>query len=293
MKGGIKELEDREKELAEARDSALLPIGNLVHDTVHVSDNEVLLPGGRDDTATGRGAGVGNWGGGEGRRRRPVERIPCPPCRISQMMKFTSLKDQPSDCASTCRHTRVLMAACLAFLPGMTGIILFCARSPPHALRVGPCSRIGRTLLTSSHSFTHPAGQQCGGEGGGDTRPRGGHAQPRRPRTAAGHCRAGPRHRGGRWAFGLTVDQQGVWCPAPSPGKELNACPHPAAVAARAHPRVHHRRQPRVLPEERGRAPEPGADQLRAAGAWSRFGLVGFSAVQGGASSRASAHCPT
>ncbi|KAL6774475.1 TSS2 [Auxenochlorella protothecoides x Auxenochlorella symbiontica] len=40
MKGGIKELEDREKELAEARDSALLPIGNLVHDTVPVSDNE-------------------------------------------------------------------------------------------------------------------------------------------------------------------------------------------------------------------------------------------------------------
>lgn len=41
MKGGIKELEEKEKELSEARDATLLPIGNLVHDTVPISDNEV------------------------------------------------------------------------------------------------------------------------------------------------------------------------------------------------------------------------------------------------------------
>lgn len=43
MKGGIKELEDREKELQESRDAALLPLGNLVHDSVPVSDNEVIM----------------------------------------------------------------------------------------------------------------------------------------------------------------------------------------------------------------------------------------------------------
>lgn len=40
MKVAIKEGEELEKTLAEARDAALLPIGNLVHDTVPISDNE-------------------------------------------------------------------------------------------------------------------------------------------------------------------------------------------------------------------------------------------------------------
>lgn len=40
MKAGIKELEDLEKALVEERDAALLPIGNLVHDSVPVHDDE-------------------------------------------------------------------------------------------------------------------------------------------------------------------------------------------------------------------------------------------------------------
>ncbi|KAF8063832.1 Serine--tRNA ligase [Scenedesmus sp. PABB004] len=40
MKATIAELEAKEGEIAAARDAALLPIGNLVHDSVPVSDNE-------------------------------------------------------------------------------------------------------------------------------------------------------------------------------------------------------------------------------------------------------------
>lgn len=40
MKAGIKAAEEEEKALAEARDAALLPIGNIVHDTVPISDDE-------------------------------------------------------------------------------------------------------------------------------------------------------------------------------------------------------------------------------------------------------------
>lgn len=40
MKAGIKDAEEEEKVLAEERDTALVPIGNLVHDTVPVSDDE-------------------------------------------------------------------------------------------------------------------------------------------------------------------------------------------------------------------------------------------------------------
>ena len=40
MKAGIKEAEEAEKVLAEARDAALVPIGNIVHDTVPISDDE-------------------------------------------------------------------------------------------------------------------------------------------------------------------------------------------------------------------------------------------------------------
>jgi seryl-tRNA synthetase len=40
MKAGIKEAEDLEKSLAEALDASLLPIGNIVHDTVPISDDE-------------------------------------------------------------------------------------------------------------------------------------------------------------------------------------------------------------------------------------------------------------
>jgi seryl-tRNA synthetase len=41
IKARIAELEEREKELSAARDAALLPIGNLVHDSVPVSNDEV------------------------------------------------------------------------------------------------------------------------------------------------------------------------------------------------------------------------------------------------------------
>lgn len=40
MKQGIKEAEESVKDLAEQRDAALLPIGNLVHETVPISDDE-------------------------------------------------------------------------------------------------------------------------------------------------------------------------------------------------------------------------------------------------------------
>ncbi|GAB4815456.1 hypothetical protein N2152v2_002502 [Parachlorella kessleri] len=43
MKAGIKEAEEREKALAEALEASVQPIGNLVHDSVPVSDDEVQL----------------------------------------------------------------------------------------------------------------------------------------------------------------------------------------------------------------------------------------------------------
>ena len=41
MKAAVKEAEDGEAALAAARDEALLPIGNIVHDSVPIDDNEV------------------------------------------------------------------------------------------------------------------------------------------------------------------------------------------------------------------------------------------------------------
>lgn len=41
MKVAIKEQEEVEKQLAEARDAAIPAIGNLVHDSVPISDDEV------------------------------------------------------------------------------------------------------------------------------------------------------------------------------------------------------------------------------------------------------------
>lgn len=41
MKAAVKEAEEGEAALAAARDEALLPIGNLVHDSVPVDDDEV------------------------------------------------------------------------------------------------------------------------------------------------------------------------------------------------------------------------------------------------------------
>lgn len=41
IKQRIQEVEAQEQEVINARDAALQPIGNLVHDTVPISDNEV------------------------------------------------------------------------------------------------------------------------------------------------------------------------------------------------------------------------------------------------------------
>lgn len=41
MKSTIAELEDKENQIIAERDAALVPIGNIVHDSVPVSDNEV------------------------------------------------------------------------------------------------------------------------------------------------------------------------------------------------------------------------------------------------------------
>lgn len=41
MKSTIAELEAKENQIIADRDAALVPIGNLVHDSVPVSDNEV------------------------------------------------------------------------------------------------------------------------------------------------------------------------------------------------------------------------------------------------------------
>jgi hypothetical protein len=41
MKASIAELEEKEKQIISDRDAALVPIGNIVHDSVPVSDNEV------------------------------------------------------------------------------------------------------------------------------------------------------------------------------------------------------------------------------------------------------------
>lgn len=42
MKASIAELEEKEKQIISERDAALVPIGNLVHDSVPVDDNEVI-----------------------------------------------------------------------------------------------------------------------------------------------------------------------------------------------------------------------------------------------------------
>jgi seryl-tRNA synthetase len=41
MKASIAELEEKEKQIIAERDAALVPMGNIVHDSVPVSDNEV------------------------------------------------------------------------------------------------------------------------------------------------------------------------------------------------------------------------------------------------------------
>jgi seryl-tRNA synthetase len=41
MKASIAELEEKEKQIIADRDAALVPIGNIVHDSVPISDNEV------------------------------------------------------------------------------------------------------------------------------------------------------------------------------------------------------------------------------------------------------------
>ncbi len=44
LKAQIAAKEDEEKALAEQRDAAIIPIGNLVHDSVPISDDEVCAP---------------------------------------------------------------------------------------------------------------------------------------------------------------------------------------------------------------------------------------------------------
>jgi seryl-tRNA synthetase len=41
MKVGIKEAEEAEKALQDALEAAVVPLGNLVHDSVPISDDEV------------------------------------------------------------------------------------------------------------------------------------------------------------------------------------------------------------------------------------------------------------
>jgi seryl-tRNA synthetase len=41
LKQTMLDIQEKEKEVISAREAALLPIGNLVHDTVPISDNEV------------------------------------------------------------------------------------------------------------------------------------------------------------------------------------------------------------------------------------------------------------
>lgn len=45
LKAKIAEIEEREKAVIAERDAALVPIGNVVHDSVPISDNEVGLGG--------------------------------------------------------------------------------------------------------------------------------------------------------------------------------------------------------------------------------------------------------
>eukprot|EP00775_Hariotina_reticulata_P000330 gene330-551_t len=40
LKESIKQLEEKEKQIIEARTAAIVPIGNIVHDSVPISDNE-------------------------------------------------------------------------------------------------------------------------------------------------------------------------------------------------------------------------------------------------------------
>lgn len=43
LKAKIAELEEKEKAIIAERDAALVPIGNIVHDSVPISDNEVRV----------------------------------------------------------------------------------------------------------------------------------------------------------------------------------------------------------------------------------------------------------
>jgi hypothetical protein len=56
MKASIAELEEKEKQIIAERDAALVPMGNIVHDSVPISDNEVRKRG-RYSAAAG-----GGWG---------------------------------------------------------------------------------------------------------------------------------------------------------------------------------------------------------------------------------------
>lgn len=42
IKASIADLEQKEKDIIALRDAALVPIGNLVHDSVPISDDEVI-----------------------------------------------------------------------------------------------------------------------------------------------------------------------------------------------------------------------------------------------------------
>lgn len=55
LKASIAELEEKEQAIIAERDAALVPIGNIVHDSVPISDNEV---------GWGRGGAGGVWEGG-------------------------------------------------------------------------------------------------------------------------------------------------------------------------------------------------------------------------------------
>lgn len=79
MKAGIKELEEEEKRLAAERDAALLPIGNLVPDSVPISDNEVRARHSVSPQMDGEaGAPHLRWHPSGATRRRRCRRRPAP-----------------------------------------------------------------------------------------------------------------------------------------------------------------------------------------------------------------------
>lgn len=67
LKAKIAEIEEREKAVIAERDAALVPIGNVVHDSVPISDNEVGLGGCLCVTFVSVCGSVGLFGGGVGR----------------------------------------------------------------------------------------------------------------------------------------------------------------------------------------------------------------------------------